>query len=517
MRGFISSWQNSVGAQTEDSQKKTCVFTKNSGKRKLTESSEEMGDEPFREPFSSQESRSPADFYRANPVLDRRIHVMGVGNVGSFIAHALRGLPNAPPVTLIFARWEKLNEWKESSQRLSLITDDDVEVRDGYDAEIAIPRIRYHKKEVGLNTASAVQAEGAPGHVATQILSGESAEPISSLIICSKAPFVLQGISSIRHRLREDSVILFMQNGMGIVEEVNREIYPDAATRPYYMLGINSHGLNNASNERFTTTHAGFGTISLGIVPHERERNAESPYEPKTRFSSKKDSVPTPTSRPTNPAELNSKYPAPSNAATRWTPNQRYLLRTLLRTPVLSAAAFSPPDLLQLQLEKLAVNCIVNPLTVLLDARNGALLYNYALTRTMRLLLAEISLVIRSLPELQYIPNVSQRFDPGRLETVVVGVANKTKDNISSMLADAQAGKITEIDYINGWIVQRGEELGIRCLTNYMLMQIVKGKAAMIAREVGEGVPLVEEREEKGEGSVRIKKQSAKKEAAGDI
>jgi 2-dehydropantoate 2-reductase len=442
---------------------------------------------------------------------------MGIGNVGSFIAHALRGLPNAPPVTLMFARWEKLNEWKESPQRLSLITDDDVEVRDGYDAEIAIPRIRYHKKEVGLNSASAVHAEGAAGEGATQILSGESAEPISSLIVCSKAPFVLQGLSSVKHRLHKNSVVLFLQNGMGTVEEVNRDIFPDPATRPYYMLGINSHGLNNASNERFTTTHAGFGTISLGIVPHERDRKSDSPYEPITRFASKQNSGPTPPSKPSNPAELDSNYPAPSSASTKWTPNQRYLLRTLLRTPVLSAAAFSPPDLLQLQLEKLAVNCIVNPLTVLLDARNGALLYNYALTRTMRLLLAEISLVIRSLPELQYIPNVSQRFDPGRLETVVVGVANKTKDNISSMLADARAGKITEIEYINGWIVQRGEELGIRCLTNYMLMQMVKGKATMITREVGEGVPFVEERKERSEENVKVRKQSAKKEEAGDL
>jgi 2-dehydropantoate 2-reductase len=488
-----------------------------SGKRWLTTSSEENEDQPFREPFGSRAPRTSADFYRTNPVRDRRIHIMGIGNVGSFIAHALRGLPNAPPVTLIFARWEKLNEWKASPQRLSLITDDDVEVRDGYDAEIAIPRIRYHKKEVGLNSASAVVAEGAAGEGATQILSGESAEPISSLIVCSKAPFVLQALSSVKHRLHKNSVILFLQNGMGTVEEVTRDIFPDPATRPYYMLGINSHGLNNASNERFTTTHAGFGAISLGILPHERDRKSESPYEPITRFASKQDSGPTPASKPSNPAELNPNYPAPSSASTKWTPNQRYLLRTLLRTPVLSAAAFSPPDLLQLQLEKLAVNCIVNPLTVLLDARNGALLYNYALTRTMRLLLAEISLVVRSLPELQYIPNVSQRFDPGRLETVVVGVANKTKDNISSMLADARAGKITEIEYINGWIVQRGEELGIRCLTNYMLMQMVKGKATMIAREAGEGVPFVEEGKERGEENVEIRKQSAKKEEAGDL
>jgi len=467
--------------------------------------------------FRPAPPRDAASFYRTKPVIDRRIHIMGVGNVGSFIAHALRGVPNPPPVTLIFSRWDKLNEWTESPQRLTLITDGDAEIRDGYDAEIAIPRIRYHGKEVGLSAASAVSVEGTSTNEGAQeqILEGESTEPIRSLIICSKAPYVLQGLSSVKHRLDKDSVILFLQNGMGTAEEVSREIFPDPAKRPHYMLGINSHGLNNASGEPFTVTHAGFGTMSLGILPHERDRDPSAPYEPTTKFTAVKDSGPMPSHLP-NADEMNPEYPPPTSSKFHWTPIQRYLLRTLLRTPVLAAASFSPPDLLQMQLEKLAVNCIVNPLTVLLDARNGALLYNYALTRTMRLLLSEISLVIRSLPELQYIPNVQSRFDPGRLETIVVGIANKTKDNISSMLADARAGRQTEIEYINGWIVQRGEELGVRCLMNYMLMQTVMGKTTMISREVGEGVPFVEPRKERGEGDVEIKQKVADTKKEGD-
>jgi 2-dehydropantoate 2-reductase len=50
---------------------------------------------------------------------------------------------------------------------------------------------------------------------------------------------------------------------------------------------------------------------------------------------------------------------------------------------------------------------------------------------------------------------------------------------------------VTEVDYINGWIVKRGEELGIRCSMNYMLMQLVKGKKLVVEREILEGVPIV--------------------------
>ncbi|RMZ72953.1 2-dehydropantoate 2-reductase [Pyrenophora seminiperda CCB06] len=450
-----------------------------------------------------QTPRDTVNFYRQEPVIDRRIHIIGIGNVGCFIAHTLRGLVNPPPVTLIFKHWDRLNAWNSSPQKLTLITDGDSEVRGGFDAEMAIPRIRYHGKEVGLNPSRA-ETERGPRRDEPRIFSGESREPINSLIVCCKAPYVLQNLSAVKHRLHKDSVILFLQNGMGIVEEVNREIFPDPATRPYYMLGINTHGLHTSpSSQRFTTVHAGYGTISLGILPHERERDPSAPYIPDVRFTAKGGDGPI---HPDPPAALNPEYPPPSSSKPPFTPTQRYLLRTLLRAPVLGGTSFSPPDLLQMQLDKLAINCVVNPLTVLLDARNGALLNNWALSRTMRLLLAEISLVIRSLPELQYIPNVSQRFDPGRLETGVVAIAHRTRDNVSSMLADARQGTQTEIEYINGWIVARGEELGIRCTMNYMVMQLVKGKTIMVQHEIEDEVPFFpNKRRGRAEGEVVTK------------
>jgi 2-dehydropantoate 2-reductase len=421
--------------------------------------------------------KNQATFYRTQNVIDRRIHVLGMGNVGRFVAHSLRGIPNPPPVTLIFHSRDKLKEWNDSQKTLQVMTKGDTEMREGYEAELAIPRSKASVKE---NTSQAENQERVP-------LDGESMEPIHSLIVCTKTPNVIQALSSVKHRLHKESVILFLQNGLGTAEEVTKELFPDRETRPHYMLGINSHGMHGTRDDPFTTVHAGFGTISLGILPHERDREP-APYLPVDKFSPYSNGKPI---EQTHPVDPDPQTPQPTPPSVRWTPNHRYLLRTLLRMPVLGATAFSPPDLLQLQLEKLAVNCIINPLTVLLDARNGAVLYDYSHTRVMRLLLSEISLVIRSLPELQYIPNVQQRFDPGRLETLVVGIANKTKDNISSMLADVRAGRQTEIDYINGWIVKRGEELGLRCALNYMLMHQVKGKARMISKEKEDVTPLV--------------------------
>ncbi|KAF2488834.1 hypothetical protein BU16DRAFT_553612 [Lophium mytilinum] len=444
------------------------------------------------EPF--QPLRDVADFYRSEEVFDRRIHIIGIGNVGRFIAHSIRGVPSPPPVTLIFHRALYNQQWLVSDQKLRVITNGVEETIHGFNAEVAFPRPRHHGREIAVdgsdsfNSSDPFASEQSTGPT---VLEGESTKPIHSLIVCSKSSTVVSALLSIRHRLLPSSVILFLQNGMGTVDEVNEIVFPDAATRPHYMIGINSHGLNNAHvNKPFTTNHAGFGTIALGILPHARDSpdaTKHYPLAPVTRFNPGVDEInPVESKRPADPDPDN-----PQPYSSSWPKTARHLLRTLLRTPVLCATAFSPQDVLQLQLEKLAVNSVINPLTVLLDARNGAILYNYALTRVMRLLLAEASLVIRSLPELSHVPNVEQRFGAGRLETLVVGVANATRENVSSMLADARAGRRTEIDYMNGWIVKRGELLGVSCVTNFMIQELVKGKTRMISHELGDNVPFV--------------------------
>ena len=429
----------------------------------LTSSSEEA---PFEADYPRKRRKSAADFYRVEPVHDSRIHIVGIGSVGRFIAHSLRGIPNPPPITLLFHKRNYLKRWQESGKGIALQTGDSVEVHDGYDAEYFTPRVSEHRKVMPVD-----------------IDEHESKEPISSLIVAVKAPMVRSSLLGLRHRLGPESTILFLQNGMGTLEELDKDIFPDPETRPHYMFGINSHGLNIPMNdEPFRVIHAGFGTMALGILPQQR-----TPYSPTPQFSPNLQSPRTYDFIP-SPAE---NTPAPQEPGFRWAPTSRYLLRTMLRTPVFCATGYAPADLLQQQLEKLVVNSVINPLTCLLDARNGAILYNFHLTRVMRLLISEASLVIRSLPELQYIPNVDTRFDPGRLETLVVGVANRTKENVSSMLSDMRNGRNTEIDYINGWIVKKGEELGIRCFMHYMVLHLVRGKSTMISKELNQEVPLV--------------------------
>ncbi|KAL1963742.1 hypothetical protein VTN77DRAFT_7808 [Rasamsonia byssochlamydoides] len=282
--------------------------------------------------------------------------------------------------------------------------------------------------------------------------SQEDDEKIECLIVAVKAPQTVAALKSVSHRLTPESTVLLLQNGMGTVEELNEKVFPDPRQRPHYMMGIISHGL--VRQEPFRVSHTGVGTMILSPLPGKG---------PLKRAEEKDED---------------------------WAPSTKYLLRTLTLTPPLVAVAETPTALLQYQLEKLAINSVILPLTVLFDCENGELLYNYNITRAMRLLLIEISTVICALPELQGVPGINSRFAPERLRSMVVHLANKTSKITSSMLEDVRRGRKTEIEYLNGYIVRRGEELGIRCALNYLIMQLVIGKSDVITRRNAGAIPL---------------------------
>jgi 2-dehydropantoate 2-reductase len=295
---------------------------------------------------------------------------------------------------------------------------------------------------------------------------------IYTMIVTTKGPATVGAMRSVKHRVDARTTICFMQNGLGQIDELNRQVFTDPATRPAYMLGIVSHGCYMSG--RFTVIHAGFGTVALGIY-RDPDRY---PLPPKS---------PTPNISDISEDERRRFYPTDKELFSNL--SSRYLLRTLTRSPTLVCAAFPYLDLFQLQLEKLSANAILNPLTALLDVPNGGLLYNKELSMVQRLLLAEISLVIRSLPELEGLPNVRKRFSSKRLEHLLLGVTSRTAQNSSSMREDVRFHKHTEIDYINGYIVKRGEEVGIKCVLNFMMLNLVKGKTWLQRSADGAGLP----------------------------
>ncbi len=112
---------------------------------------------------------------------------------------------------------------------------------------------------------------------------------------------------------------------------------------------------------------------------------------------------------------------------------------------------------------KAVVNSVINPLTAICKVPNGFVAENENLKKIAEKIAKEGEALMR---KLGYEFNAVEE---------VFKVAKMTAKNKSSMLQDVLRGKRTEVDFINGAIVEKCKELGIDCPYNEMLWKLVKG------------------------------------------
>lgn len=116
---------------------------------------------------------------------------------------------------------------------------------------------------------------------------------------------------------------------------------------------------------------------------------------------------------------------------------------------------------------KLVINAAINPLTALLEVKNGELLNRPASRDLLGLTAREAAYVAESQGvRLPYEDPIA----------VTENVARKTSANTSSMLSDIQRGTPTEIDAISGAIVKISEKTNLSAPLNRTLWQLVKAK-----------------------------------------
>jgi 2-dehydropantoate 2-reductase len=122
-------------------------------------------------------------------------------------------------------------------------------------------------------------------------------------------------------------------------------------------------------------------------------------------------------------------------------------------------------DVQSLLWSKLVVSSAINPLTALLRIKNGELLS----LPTARGLLG---VVARETASVAGMLGVDLQFQDPVCATEEVAL--HTAENTSSMLQDVLRGSPTEIDAINGAIVQKAEEGGLILPVNRVLLSLVK-------------------------------------------
>lgn len=305
---------------------------------------------------------------------------------------------------------------------------------------------------------------------------------ISSLIVASKAHEVSSAIEGLLPRLSKDSTIVLLQNGAGLVETLTRDFFPDEYSRPSFIVGVNSHGAwvkrwpewpspgdGTRQHREMLTVWAGVGEIAFATLANVQVREAIAANS-------------SPSTASENPIydaflakapSLNDIPVLPQTASLRST------IAALLAATSLKPRWTSCPELQTQQQVKVAVNCVVNPLTVIYDTKNGIFPASENARALTRRICEEISRVYAAQSRLQLIQRMrnesasadlekqaaslgvderqlfdTEQFAPDHhlhassLYARVLQVAAATSSNISSTLQDVRLGRTSTEMYV---------------------------------------------------------------------
>lgn len=246
-----------------------------------------------------------------------------------------------------------------------------------------------------------VERDGVRSEHPFNTVTPEGDEPISRLLVTTKAYDVRAAVASVAHRVSGDGVVLLLANGMGFAEQLKDDwpaldVYCGTTTEGAYRVGPRH------------VRHAGRGETRIGR--------------------------------------------AGVQAAPPWFATLDGALDDCRWDAEIESALWM----------KLAVNCIINPLTALHRCRNGALAGDGDPAAEAALLCDEVAAICRA---------AGFAAVADRLPGTVAGVIAGTADNRSSMLQDVEAGRRTEIDYINGYLLRVAGRHGIAAPRNRALVQ----------------------------------------------
>jgi 2-dehydropantoate 2-reductase len=409
-------------------------------------------------------------------------HVIGLGPIGSLVSHHLSKTLDAAKhgVVLIHKDKTQLRLANVARNVLKVERDGVLESSTAFRSEVfkaekqlhyerkvsrRLTRWAHMRKNVGPKVRETLTLGGA--HIQHTLL------PIESLIVTIKAYSVVDAVKALVPRLSPNSTIVLLHNGMGIYDQLVKEVFRNPEQRPHFIVAVNDHGA--WVKDVCHIVHAGVGAITFGIVPDPRGRNFETSVAD-TDVSSQEqqlslDDIMSPDEGDDSPyRSLRNTVAALSNLSGLYT-------------------AWKPISYVEIAMKrKLVVNSVVNPLTALMGCRNGDLLETADARKIISRICSEAARAFamqvqenepRTHKEMRVkirtgLSRVPPGLTAGALEEECLRVIKVTAGNNSSMLLDIQKGRHTEIEYMNGYLMGLGRSFGLQMPTMTTLLHLIK-------------------------------------------
>lgn len=274
--------------------------------------------------------------------------------------------------------------------------------------------------------------------------------PIKCILLCTKATEAVEALDSIWHRIQTVETssspvkVIILSNGalgirnaiynhfIGSREDGRMQIILGTTTHGAHKSTANSNGINHDGTNYYNITHAGEGSTHCTDAEFIHTCSQSSGFH--------------------------------------------------------DSATLSEIDMNIMLWKKLAVNCVINPLTAVHNVKNGQLLdikihiIGQDMKVMIRQLLDEVSrvaLLEMEAEQRDIQSSVKEQLSVPSLEQFVYKVMSDTSNNVSSMLQDIRANRTTEIDFLNGYVASIGKEkYRLECPANIEMCRLVKEKSS---------------------------------------
>ncbi|KAK1837681.1 putative 2-dehydropantoate 2-reductase [Colletotrichum chrysophilum] len=269
---------------------------------------------------------------------------------------------------------------------------------------------------------------------------------ISNLIVGGRPGQVLEALSKVRHRVDDRTAICYMSDGLGVAEAANNKYFKDEEKRPSIVLGhFSSPVAYNRNSKSVRVMHPDYATSLTGVRPL---------VEGRDEYLSE----------------------------TAWLRTQS-MLQKFATADLLKAQGMQLENWMKVKIPALMFSAVAEPICVLLDRPYKDLTRNRHANLLMDQLLEEIADVVAIMPEVKRSPELQNMLRRGYMKKMIMSQLWGKKDAPSRMALQIRRGALTDIDYLNGFFIQRGEMAGLKLPANKMAVSMVKAKHKTVWRK----------------------------------
>lgn len=262
---------------------------------------------------------------------------------------------------------------------------------------------------------------------------------IESLIVSVKTFDTVKALKPLKDRLDSKSNILLVQNGMGVIDELYEQLWPEASTRPTFYQGVIAHGVYQEleQNNTYNFVHAGYSGLKLCKLPRDLDHPEQIEHDGQVEHAAG-------------------------------------FIQALVESD-LNVTYHQYKDLLVYQVQKLGVNSCMNTNTSIFNCVNHELENEWTPELFKQILTEQHAIFTTALPILKQ----SELYDKVLTVQALVDYAILTGfringKNSTSMRQDTLNLRDVEVDYISGYAVRLAKKVGIPSPVNRTIQLQVK-------------------------------------------